>query len=75
MPITDEFQEAMLEAQAEIMEAVQEFQMEIGQEELLREMLKVWVSAPDDVKEQFKADMPREYAALMKQIQGDSYAR
>lgn len=67
--IADEFQDAILDAQAEIMEALRE----VGRELLLPTIEKnakaVWAQMSPEMKEQFKQERPEEYAALMKGLE------
>lgn len=73
MTIKDEFAEAALEAQAEMMQAIEEVMGEITAEEIMGEMSKVWQTMPDEAKERFKNERPEAYEMFMKSIQGASY--
>ncbi len=75
MSIKDEFAEAALEAQAEMMQAIEEVMGEITAEEIMDEMSKVWVTMPDEAKERFKNERPEAYEMFMKSIQGESYGK
>lgn len=61
-------QEPALEAQAFVMEVLQEVMKEVAMPEFMREMKKVWQTLPDEMKEQFKAERPQEYHMLMKEV-------
>ncbi len=63
--ITD-VKEAILEAQAEMMELVRDVMMEAVLPKVKLEARKMWQSMPDEMKERFKAERPTEYADLMK---------
>lgn len=73
--LKEEFAEATLEAQAEMMQAMEEVLGEITAEEVMGEMAKVWVTMPDEAKERFKNERPEAYEMFMKSIQGENYGR
>lgn len=75
MGLKDEFTEAALEAQAEMMQAIEEVMGEITAEEIMGEMSKVWVTMPDEAKERFKNEQPEAYEMFMKSIQGANYGK
>lgn len=64
--ITDT-RDAILEAQAEMMELVREVMQEIATPQIKMEGRKLWATMPDEMKEQFKAERPDEYAEFMKE--------
>lgn len=64
--ITDT-REAILEAQAEMMELVREVMQEIVTPQIKNKGRKLWATMPDEMKEQFKAECPDEYADFMKE--------
>lgn len=66
MALRDDLQDAMLSAQADIMEVIAEITDEMQAADLVREMGKVWATLPADLKEAFKRDRPQDYAALVK---------
>ena len=63
--ITDA-REAILEAQADMMEIVREVMQEIVTPQIKKEGRKLWATMPDEMKEQFKAERPAEYQEFMK---------
>lgn len=63
--ITD-LKEAILEAQAEMMELVREVMIEAIVPQVNMQGRKLWATMPDKMREQFKAERPNEYAELMK---------
>ncbi len=63
--ITDT-RDAILEAQAEMMELVREVMKEIVTPQIKKEGRKLWATMPDEMKEQFKAERPDEYQEFMK---------
>ncbi len=63
--ITD-VKEAILEAQAEMMELVRDVMMEAVLPQIKLQARKMWATMPDDMKERFKAERPQEYAELKK---------
>lgn len=62
--ITDT-REAILEAQADMMELVREVMQEIVTPQVKMEGRRLWASMPDEAKEQFKAERPSEYQEFM----------
>lgn len=64
--ITDA-KEAILEAQAEMMELVREVMQEAILPQIKLEAKKKWAAMPAEMKEQFKAERPNEYAEFMKE--------
>jgi hypothetical protein len=70
MSVKSDIQDAMLEAQAEVTEFMREFAQDLIEDDIITAMRVKWAGTPDEIKEQFKADQPQEYAAVIKQIQG-----
>lgn len=64
--ITDT-RDAILEAQAEMMELVREVMQEIVTPQIKTGSRRLWATMPDEMKEQFKAERPNEYAEFMKE--------
>lgn len=58
----------MLEAQAEVQEILREVAQELVMPQMMAQVRSMWMSAPDEVKEQFKIERPAEYAALMDEL-------
>lgn len=63
-----DIKDLMLEAQAELQEAVRSIAAELAKPRMMAEVRKAWVTAPDALKEQFKQERPEDYAALMKEL-------
>ncbi len=63
--ITDT-RDAILEAQAEVMELVREVMEEILTPQIKVDGRKLWKSLPEEGKEQFKAERPEQYQQFMK---------
>lgn len=62
----DDMKDVILEAQAEVMELVREVMQEIVTPQIKLGGRKLWATMPDEMKEQFKAERPNEYAEFMK---------
>jgi len=58
----------MLEAQAEIQTALREVIAELAKPRMMAQVRQMWMTAPDELKEQFKRERPEEYAALMNEL-------
>ncbi len=63
-----DFRDVMLEAQAEVQETMREVARELVSPKLLAQARQAWLSAPNDVKEAFKREKPREYAEMMEEF-------
>jgi hypothetical protein len=68
MSTKSDIQDAILEAQAEVADFMREFAEEILEDDVIGALRVRWMQLPDEIKEQFKKDNPREYAELIKQI-------
>lgn len=64
-PVAD-LREAILEAQAELMEIVREVMVESIVPQVQLEARRKWARMSDEQREQFKAERPDQYAALMQ---------
>lgn len=62
----DDMKDVILEVQAEMMEIVREVMQEIAIPQIKLGGRKLWATMPDEMKEQFKAERPNEYAEFMK---------
>ena len=62
----EEFQDAILEAQADVMEALREVGRDIVLPMIEQEAKKKWAQMSDEEKERFKAERPEDYAAFME---------
>jgi len=62
----EEFQDAILEAQADVMEALREVSREIVLPMIEQEAKMKWAQMSDEEKERFKAERPDDYAAFME---------
>ncbi len=69
--IKADFQDVMLEAQAEVTEFMREFSKEMVEDDVEQAIHYFWSRMPDEMKEQFKREKPQEYAELKKKLQGD----
>ncbi len=58
----------ILEATAEVQEIVREVLEEFALPQIKRAVKQTWLSAPDEMKEQFAQGRPEEYAQLMSLI-------
>jgi len=67
----DEFdmRDLMLEATAEVQEIVRELMQDLTMPMIKAQVKQMWMTAPDEMKEQFKAERPEEYAALMDMME------
>lgn len=68
MSTKTDIQDAILEAQAEVMEFMEEFAAEIIEADIVAAVRVRWMQLPDEIKERIKKERPQEYAELMKQI-------
>lgn len=64
-----DIQQAILEAQAEIMEAMDAIQQATMKEQTTKDMRRLWVMMPDEMKEIFKQQQPDAYRQLMREMQ------
>ena len=62
----EEFQDAILEAQADVMEALREVSRDIVLPMIEQEAKMKWAQMSDEEKERFKAERPDDYAAFME---------
>ena len=62
----EEFQDAILEAQADVMEALREVGREIVLPMIEQEDKMKWAQMSDEENERFKAERPDDYAAFME---------
>ena len=63
-----DMKDLLLEAQAEVQEVVRELLQELVMPMMRGQVKQMWMTAPDEMKEQFKAERPDEYKALMELI-------
>lgn len=64
-----DMQDLLLEATAEVQEIVRELLQELVMPKMRGQVKQMWMTAPDEMKEQFKQERPQEYAALMELIE------
>lgn len=64
----DAIKEAILEAQAEIMEVYTEIQKEAAEGQIMRDASRIWRAVPEQIKEQFKQQQPDQYRELLRGI-------
>lgn len=64
-----DLQDAILDAQAEIMDVLREVGREIALPMIEGKAKAVWAQMSPEMKEQFKQERPEEYAALMKGLE------
>ena len=67
MAITNDYQDAILEAQAEAMDMVREVVREFVMPAVQKQARQMWATMPDEMKERFKMERPKEYAMFMKE--------
>ncbi len=63
-----DLRDVMLEAQAEVQAIMRDVVQELVRPQIMAQLRKMWMDAPDEVKEAFKRDKPQEYAALMEEL-------
>jgi CO dehydrogenase/acetyl-CoA synthase alpha subunit len=63
-----DMRDLLLEAQAEVQEVVRELLQELIMPMMRPQVRQMWMTAPDEMKEQFKAERPEEYEALMDML-------
>ncbi len=63
-----DFQDVMLEAQAEVTEFMRDFAAEMVQADIIQGLHHFWSTLSDEMKEQFKRENPQAYAELKKQL-------
>lgn len=56
----------MLEATAEVQQIVREVMEELAEPQTRAEVMQMWMTMPDGLKEQYAADNPDEHRALME---------
>ncbi len=66
--IVEDYKDAILDAQAEVMDVVREVVREFVLPAVEKNAKALWAKMPDEKKEQFKQERPGEYDALMKGI-------
>lgn len=59
----------MLEAAAEVQEIVRELLEELTEPHMQTQLRQSWMSAPEEIKEQFARERPEEYRALMNAME------
>lgn len=65
-----DLKDLILEATAEVQETVREVMQELSEPRMTQGINQLWISMPDEMKENFKRERPAEYAALMDVIGG-----
>lgn len=63
-----DMRDVVLEAQADLQEALRETMAELARPRMMAEVRRMWMTAPDEMKELFKRERPEEYAALMTDL-------
>ncbi len=64
--IANDYKDAVLEAQAELMEVMREVIGEFVLPAVQKQAKAMWMQMPDEMKEKFKAERPDEYKAFME---------
>jgi hypothetical protein len=59
----------LLEATAEVQEIVRELMQELAEPHMRAQIRQAWMSAPDEMKDQFAKERPEEYRALMNALE------
>lgn len=59
----------ILEATAEVQEIVRELLEELAEPYMQAQIRQAWMSAPDEMKDQFASERPEEYRALMSAME------
>jgi len=60
-----DLRDVMLEATAEVQELIREVMTELAEPQMKAKVREAWMSAPDEMKDQFANERPEEYRALM----------
>lgn len=63
-----DIRDVILEAQAEIEAAMREVMRELVEPQMMARVRRMWLTAPDELKEMFRRERPEEYAALMNDL-------
>lgn len=61
-----DLRDMVLEAAAEAQALMMEIEREMMMPQVMNGIGKMWTQLPDEMKERFKLEKPREYAALME---------
>lgn len=59
----------MLEATSEIQEIIRELMQELAEPHMKAKIREAWMSAPEEMKDQFARERPEEYRALMDALE------
>ena len=65
-----DIRDLMLEAEAEVQAIMREVVQDLMKPQMMAQIKKMWITAPDEVKESFKRERPQEYAELMEDLKG-----
>jgi len=63
-----DLRDLLLEATAEVQETLREVMQELIEPMMIQDITRMWMSTPEEMKEQFKREGSAEYAALMDVI-------
>lgn len=67
--VVDDFQDAVLDAQAEVMDVLRDVGRELFMAMAEKKAKAVWAQMSADDKERFKTERPQEYAEFMKGLE------
>jgi len=65
-----DIRDLMLEAEAEVQAIMREVVQDLMKPQMMAQIKKMWITAPDEIKEAFKRERPQEYAELMEDLKG-----
>jgi len=60
--------DVMLDAQSDLQAALREVMADLVKPQMMAQVRRMWMTAPDEIKEAFKRERPEEYAALMNDL-------
>jgi hypothetical protein len=63
-----DIRDLMLEVEADVQVIMREVVQDFVKPQMMAQIKKMWITAPDEVKESFKRERPQEYAELMEDL-------
>lgn len=63
-----DIRDLMLEAQAEVQGIMREVVQELVKPQMMKKVRDMWRTAPEEIRESFKRERPKEYMALMNDL-------
>jgi len=64
----NDIRDSMLGAVAEVQKSVREVMMELVRPQMMAQVMQMWATMSDEMREQFKQERPEAYAELMEQM-------